>query len=272
MRIRLFQVDAFTDRIFGGNPAAVCPLDQWLSDSVMQLIAMENNQAETAFFVRNQSGFHIRWFTPTMEVDLCGHATLAAAYVLFELENFPEQTVEFSSRSGLLSVTKEDEFLTLDFPADPPVKVAPPDYLIAAVGSWPIEAHKGKSDYLLVYGTAEEVKDIVPDMRLTAKVPARGIIVTAPGKDVDFVSRFFAPQSGIPEDPVTGSAHTTLTPYWAARLGRTTLSARQLSRRGGRLRCILDGERVKISGQARVYMTGEIQLPVASDQSPVMPD
>ncbi len=266
MKIKLFQVDAFTDKVFGGNPASVCPLDKWLSDSVMQLIAMENNQAETAFFVRNQNGFHIRWFTPTMEVDLCGHATLAAAYVLFELENFQEQTVEFSSRSGLLSVTKEDEFLTLDFPADPPVKVSPPDYLIAAVGSWPIEAHKGKSDYVLVYSTAEEIKDLIPDMRLVARVPARGIIVTAPGKDVDFVSRFFAPQSGISEDPVTGSAHTTLTPYWAARLGRTTLSARQLSKRGGRLQCILDGERVKISGQACIYMTGEIQLPVASSQ------
>jgi PhzF family phenazine biosynthesis protein len=272
MKIRLFQVDAFTDKIFGGNPAAVCPLDQWLSDGVMQLIAMENNQAETAFFVRNQNGFHIRWFTPTMEVDLCGHATLAAAHVLFELNDFPGQTVEFSSRSGLLTVTKEDEFLTLDFPADPPEKITPPDYLITAVGSWPIEAHKGKSDYVLVYGTAEEIKDIVPDMRLVARVPARGVIVTAPGKDIDFVSRFFAPQSGIPEDPVTGSAHTTLAPYWAARLGRTTLSARQLSKRGGRLRCILDGERVKISGQACVYMTGEIQLPVASLQSPVMPD
>lgn len=263
MKIKVFQIDAFTDKVFGGNPASICPLDDWLPDDVMQAIAMENNQAETAFFVRDQSGFHIRWFTPTIEVDLCGHATLAAAYVLFELDHFPERTIEFKSRSGLLRVTKEDDFLTLDFPADPPLKVSPPDDLVAAAGSWPIEVHKGKSDYMLVYGTAEEIKDITPDMRLMAQVPARGIIVTAPGKDVDFVSRFFAPQSGIPEDPVTGSAHTTLTPYWAARLSRTTLSARQLSKRSGRLRCTLDGERVKISGQARVYMTGEIQLPVA---------
>lgn len=266
MKIKLFQIDAFTDRVFGGNPAAVCPLDHWLPDSVMQLIAMENNQAETAFFVRDKNGFHIRWFTPTVEVDLCGHGTLAAAYVLFQYEGFPEQTIEFNSRSGLLRVTKEGDFLTLDFPADPPLKVSPPDYLIAAVGSRPIEAHKGKYDYVLVYCTAEEIESIKPDMRLMARVPVRGIIVTSLGKDVDFVSRFFAPQSGIPEDPVTGSAHATLTPYWAARLGRTTLSARQLSKRGGRLRCTLDGERVKISGHARVYMTGEIQLPVDSSQ------
>jgi len=266
MKIKIFQIDAFTDEVFGGNPAAVCPLDHWLPENVMQSIAMENNQAETAFFVRDQNCFHIRWFTPTMEVDLCGHATLAAAYVLFQFERFTEPTIEFNSQSGVLRVTKENDFLTLDFPADPPSKVSPPDYLIAAVGSWPLETHKGKSDYMLVYGTAEEIEKIEPDMRMVARVPARGVMVTAPGQDVDFVSRFFAPQSGIPEDPVTGSAHTTLTPYWAARLGRTSLSARQLSRRGGRLRCTLEGERVKISGQARAYMTGEIQLPVASNQ------
>jgi PhzF family phenazine biosynthesis protein len=270
MKIKLFQIDAFTDKIFGGNPASVCPLDYWLPDNAMQLIAMENNQAETAFFVREQNGFHIRWFTPTTEVDLCGHATLAAAYVLFHLEGFPEPTIEFNSRSGLLRVTKGDDFLTLDFPADPPHKVSPTDDLITAVGSWPMETYKGKFDYLLVYAAAEEIKGIKPDMKLVAEVPARGIIVTAPGQDVDFVSRFFAPQSGIPEDPVTGSAHTTLTPYWAGRLGRTSLEARQLSKRGGRLRCTLDGERVKISGQARAYMTGDIQLPADSSQLPVI--
>lgn len=266
MKIKLFQIDAFTDEVFGGNPAAVCPLEDWLSDNVMQRIAMENNQAETAFFVKARNGFHIRWFTPAVEVDLCGHATLAAAYVLFQMEHFPEPAIEFSSRSGLLRVTREGDFLTLDFPADPPSKVAPTDDLIAAVGSWPIEIYKGKSDYMLVYAAAEEIESIRPDMGLLAGVPARGIIVTAPGRDVDFVSRFFAPQSGIPEDPVTGSAHTTLTPYWANRLGRTSLSARQLSKRGGRLKCTLAGDRVKISGQARAYMTGEIQLPVSSCQ------
>jgi len=263
MKIKLFQIDAFTDEIFGGNPAAVCPLDDWLPEEVMQRIAMENNQAETAFFIRDRKRFHIRWFTPAIEVDLCGHATLAAAYVLFQLEHFAEPTIEFNSRSGLLRVTKEGDFLTLDFPADPPLKISPPDNLIAGIGSWPIEIYKGKSDYMLVYATAEEIESIKPDMGVIAAVPARGIIVTAPGKDVDFVSRFFAPQSGIPEDPVTGSAHTTLTPYWANRLGRISLSARQLSKRAGSLKCTLAGARVKISGQARVYLTGEIQLPVA---------
>ena len=266
MKIKLFQIDAFTDKVFGGNPASVCPLDHWLADDLLQRIAMENNQAETAFFVRDGSRFHIRWFTPKLEVDLCGHATLASAYVLFHLEGFPEPVVEFDSRSGLLRVTREGDFLTLDFPADPPLKVSPPEDLITALGAWPVEIHKGKSDYLLVYGSAEEIKSIKPDMRLLAQVPARGTIVTAPGREVDFVSRFFAPQSGIPEDPVTGSAHTTLTPYWAARLGKISLNARQLSGRGGRLRCILDGERVKISGQARPYLTGQIQLPADSSQ------
>jgi len=261
MKIKLFQIDAFTDEVFGGNPAAVCPLDEWLPENVMQRIAMENNQAETAFFVKERNRFRIRWFTPAVEVDLCGHATLAAAYVLFQLEHFPHPTIQFNSRSGLLRVTKEGDFLTLDFPADPPLKVPPPDELIEAVGSWPIEIYKGRSDYMLVYSTAEEIESLIPDMALLAGVPARGIIVTAPGKDVDFVSRFFAPQSGIPEDPVTGSAHTTLTPYWANRLGRASLSARQLSKRGGRLKCTLAGERVKISGRACAYMTGEIQLP-----------
>jgi PhzF family phenazine biosynthesis protein len=269
MKIKLYQIDAFTDRIFGGNPASVCPLNHWLPDDTMQRIAMENNQAETAFFVRERNRFHIRWFTPALEVDLCGHGTLASAYVLFYLEDFAGPVVEFDSRSGLLRVTKENDLLTLDFPADPPLKVSPPEDLITALGSWPVDIYKGKSDYLLVYASAEEIESIKPDMRLLAQVPARGIIVTAPGMDVDFVSRFFAPQSGIPEDPVTGSAHTTLTPYWAARLGQSRLNARQLSRRGGRLQCALDGERVKISGQAVAYMAGEIQLPVSSRQSAV---
>jgi len=267
VKIKLFQIDAFTDKVFSGNPAAVCPLDRWLPDDVMQSIAMENNQAETAFFVKDRNRFRIRWFTPAIEVDLCGHATLASAYVLFQYESFPEQTIEFDSRSGLLRVTKEDDFLILDFPADPPLKIAPPDDLITAVGAWPIETFKGKSDYVLVYAAAEDIESVKPDMGLLERVPARGIIVTAPGKDVDFVSRFFAPQSGIPEDPVTGSAHTTLTPYWAGRLGRNSLSARQLSKRGGWLRCALEGDRVKISGQARAYLVGEIHLSVSSKTS-----
>jgi PhzF family phenazine biosynthesis protein len=260
MKIKLFQIDAFTDKIFGGNPAGVCPLDSWLPEELMQQIAMENNQAETAFFVRNRDRFEIRWFTPEVEVDLCGHATLAAAFVIFQWQNFPDPIIEFQSRSGLLRVMKNGNFLTLDFPADKPQKAAVPQGLIAGIKLQPLEIYKGKTDYMLVYSTPEEIEDLKPDMGIISKVNARGIIVTAPGRDVDFVSRFFAPQSGISEDPVTGSAHTTLAPYWAARLGKAILNARQLSKRRGWLQCRLAGDRVEISGQARAYMAGEIDL------------
>jgi PhzF family phenazine biosynthesis protein len=260
MKIRLFQIDAFTHKLFGGNPAGVCPLDSWLPDTLMQQIAMENNLAETAFFVRNQSGFNIRWFTPEVEVDLCGHATLAAAFVIFNLQLIPGKVVEFGSRSGLLRVTKDGDFLTLDFPVDEYAKVTAPENLVAGMGLRPLETYKGKTDYMVVYSTADEIEGLNPNLAKISEIPARGIIATAPGKDVDFVSRFFAPQSGIPEDPVTGSAHTTLTPYWAARLGRNELTAKQLSKRRGSLRCRLVGDRVEISGQARFYMTGEIDL------------
>ncbi len=260
MKIRLFQVDAFTDQVFGGNPAAVCPLDQWLPDGLMQRIAMENNLAETAFYVRSNGRFSIRWFTPEVEVDLCGHATLASAFVIFNLEHFPGEVIEFDSRSGLLRVLKKGDFLTLDFPSDTPDKSHAPRGLVEALGVSPIEIYKGKTDYMLVYSNSGQVRSMKPDVLRIAEVDARGIIVTAPGEDVDFVSRFFAPQSGIPEDPVTGSAHTTLTPYWAGKLGRADLTARQLSKRGGWLRCRLVGDRVQISGQARAYMTGEIEI------------
>jgi len=260
MKIKLFQVDAFTDRVFAGNPAAVCPLDHWLPETVMQQIAMENNQAETAFFVGKGPRFDIRWFTPAVEVDLCGHATLAAAFVIFQCMSFPERIIEFSSRSGLLRVMKDGDMLTLDFPADRPLEASAPAGLVAAIGLQPLEIYKGKTDYMLVYASPEEIENLKPDMDRLAGIAARGVIVTAPGRDVDFVSRFFAPQSGIAEDPVTGSAHTTLAPYWAARLGRTELGAQQLSKRRGRLRCRLAGDRVEISGQARAYMAGEIDL------------
>jgi PhzF family phenazine biosynthesis protein len=262
MEIKLFQIDAFTDKLFGGNPASICPLDHWLPENVMQLIAMENNQAETAFFVRTRDRFDIRWFTPATEVDLCGHATLAAAFVIFQSDPARSPIIEFDSRSGLLRVMKDGDWLTLDFPADPPLKVSPPDDLIAAMKLRPLEAYRGKTDYMLVYSSPEEIETMKPDMGRVARVAARGIIVTAPGRDVDFVSRFFAPQSGIPEDPVTGSAHTTLTPYWVARLGRNDLSARQLSKRGGYLQCRLAEQRVQISGKARAYMAGEIHLDI----------
>lgn len=260
MKIRLFQIDAFTDSVFGGNPAAVCPLDTWIPDPLMQQIAMENNLAETAFYTPNSGRFDIRWFTPEVEVDLCGHATLAAAFVLFNIEHFSGPVIEFGSRSGLLRALRDGDFMTLDFPADSPVRSSAPEGLVEALGTSPLEIYKGKTDYMLVYSTARQIENMKPNMLRIADINARGIIVTAPGDDVDFVSRFFAPQSGIPEDPVTGSAHTTLTPYWAGRLGRVALRARQLSKRGGWLRCRLAGDRVEISGQARAYMTGGIEL------------
>ena len=260
MKIQLFQIDAFTDKVFGGNPAAVCPWDHWLPDMLMQQIAMENNLAETAFFVRTGNRFEIRWFTPEIEVDLCGHATLASAFVIFNLQHFSKPVIEFSSRSGPLRVSKSGDLLTLDFPADEFVESAAPEELLEGMGLRPLEIYKGKTDYMLVYSNAEQVGNLNPDMIRLSKIDARGIIATAPGDDVDFVSRFFAPQSGIPEDPVTGSAHTTLTPYWAKKLGRHILGARQLSKRGGRLQCRVAGNRVKISGEAKTYMAGEIDI------------
>jgi PhzF family phenazine biosynthesis protein len=261
VKLRIYQVDAFTDRVFGGNPAAVCPLESWLPDSLMQQIAMENNLAETAFYIRDNDRFAIRWFTPETEVDLCGHATLATAFVIFNIKRFSEPVIELDSRSGVLRVLNEREFLTLDFPVDAVEKSTAPAGIADALGLPPSEVYKGRTDYMLVYSTASQIKSMKPNMLRLAEIEARGVIVTAPGEgDVDFVSRFFAPQSGIPEDPVTGSAHTTLTPYWAARLGRNEFKAQQLSKRRGSLTCRLAGDRVRISGQACLYMTGEIEL------------
>ncbi|GAA4447971.1 PhzF family phenazine biosynthesis protein [Nibrella saemangeumensis] len=264
MSIRLYQLDAFTDQLFAGNPAAVCPLTDWLADEQMQRIAAENNLAETAFYVRTDQGYHIRWFTPAVEVDLCGHATLAAAYVIFFLEDKPDTDhIFFDSRSGTLKVCREGDWLTLDFPADP-VNKPPllPPALASSFDIKPAEVYKGKTDFLLVYEKQEDIEELMPDMRELSTVPARGIIVTAPGNDVDFVSRFFAPQVGIDEDPVTGSAHTTLVPFWAGRLGKTQLTARQLSKRGGYLECKLHGDRVDISGKVQLYLKGEILMDV----------
>jgi PhzF family phenazine biosynthesis protein len=260
MKIKIFQVDAFTDHQFGGNPAAICPLDAWLPDTVMQLIAMENNLAETAFLVPEGEIFHIRWFTPEVEVDLCGHATLASAFVIFNKLNYKGETINFSSRSGYLSVRKNGDLLTLDFPRDSFSSERPSPALINSFGVHPIEAYKGKTDWMFLLGSQKEVEDFIPDLTAMSKIDARGIIITAKGDDVDFVSRFFAPQAGIPEDPVTGSAHTTLAPFWAEKLGKTELSALQLSRRKGHLWCKVAGDRIEISGQARLYMSGEINI------------
>jgi PhzF family phenazine biosynthesis protein len=261
MKLTYYQIDAFTDHLFGGNPAGVCPLSEWPPAETMQRIALENNQAETAFFVGGEGRYHIRWFTPAVEVDLCGHATLASAFAIFEIGGFSGSRIELDSRSGRLSVRREGGRLTLDFPVDETAPVPAPEPLVRGLGAAPLETFKGKTDYMFVYGSEEDVSGMKPDFGLIAGVPARGVIVTAPGRKTDFVSRFFAPQVGINEDPVTGSAHTTLTPYWAGKLGKTELTAAQLSKRGGRLWCKLVGGRVEISGQARVYLRGEIEIP-----------
>jgi len=228
----------------------------------MQAIAAENNLAETAFYVQTESGFHIRGFTPTVEVDLCGHATLASAYVVFFLEQSASaDEIAFDSRSGILRVRRDGDWLVLDFPADTYLPSVQPPALVNSLNIKPLEVYKGKTDYMLVYENQQQIQDLAPEIIELSTVPARGIIVTAPGDEVDFVSRFFAPQSGIDEDPVTGSAHTTLIPYWAERLEKSELTARQISSRGGYLKCTLRENRVEIAGQVRLYLTGQIELP-----------
>lgn len=262
MKLTLYQIDAFADKPFKGNPAAVCILEEWLEDSLMQKIAMENNLAETAFVVNKDGKFEIRWFTPELEVDLCGHATLASAYVLFNIINIPDSTISFySPRSGPLKVKKAaGGFMTMDFPADQLHEQPQLPELKEALGLSALKTFKGKTDYMLVFGSQKEIEQMQPDFLKLSKVDARGVIVTARGEQVDFVSRFFAPQSGIIEDPVTGSAHTSLTPYWSKTLGKTELTAKQLSKRSGDLQCEFLGDRVKITGQAVPYLIGEIEV------------
>lgn len=259
----LYQIDAFTDRLFGGNPAAVVPLQAWLDDETLQAIAAENNLAETAFYVPRGQDYHLRWFTPTVEVDLCGHATLAAAYVLYQIENAAISQLTFHTRSGALTVMRDQEWLSLDFPARPPEPRAEDvERLTDALGASPRWVGKAR-DYFAVFDSEAEVRKLQPDLAKVAALDCLGLIVTAPGQDreVDFVSRFFAPQAGVPEDPVTGSAHCTLIPYWATQLGKATLLARQVSRRGGTLRCAYQRSRVIISGQAVLYLKGEFRVP-----------
>ena len=262
MKQKIYQIDAFTDTVFGGNPAAVCILEAWLSDKLMQSIAAENNLAETAFAVPKEDSYELRWFTPELEVDLCGHATLATAFTLFNYYDHKQNTIRFiSPRSGELLVVKNaDGSMTMDFPTDETIVVETIRALNEAIGFNPIHTVKGKTDYMLVYETQEEIEGINPNFHLLDQLNCRGVIVTAKGNEVDFVSRFFAPQCGIPEDPVTGSAHTTLAPYWSAQLGKTKMIAKQLSERGGDLHCEYLGERVKISGKAVCYLVGEIEV------------
>jgi predicted PhzF superfamily epimerase YddE/YHI9 len=261
MRLPLYQVDAFTDRLFAGNPAAICPLEAWLPDATMQSIAAENNLAETAFFVRNGGDYALRWFTPAVEVDLCGHATLASALVVFDFLEPQRESVNFHTRkAGTLTVSKRAGLLEMDFPARPPMPAEPPPGLLAVLGGAPREVQKAR-DHLVLYDSAAQIVALKPDLAALAKTECWAVIVSAPGADgVDFVSRFFAPAQGVPEDPVTGSAHCTLTPYWAKRLGKTKLEARQLSPRGGTLHCTLNGDRVGIAGKAVLYLQGQIEV------------
>ncbi|MFA6152487.1 MAG: PhzF family phenazine biosynthesis protein [Chitinophagaceae bacterium] len=259
MKLKIYQLDAFADKVFSGNPAAVCPLNEWLSDELLQQIAMENNLAETAFYTRKGDSYEIRWFTPTVEVDLCGHATLAAAYVLFHHENHTADQISFySPRSGELSVKKNGDLLTLNFPTDLYESVALTEGMNACFEVKSLQAFKGKTDFMLVFATEEEIINARPNLSEISKLEGRGVIITARGREADFVSRFFAPQSGIDEDPVTGSAHTTLAPFWAKELGKNELSAIQLSPRRGYLQCNWMNDRVEISGTARLYMSGEL--------------
>lgn len=256
----LYQVDAFTDHLFGGNPAGVVVLEAWPSDQLMQSIALENNLAETAYVVPEGDDYRIRWFTPTAEVDLCGHATLASAFVFFDELGYDRELIRFHSKSGILTVTKKGSWFTLDFPADHFVPIEPTAAMQKCMDTNILEAYEGRSDYLFVLADQRAVKESHFDLHAISALGRRGVIVTAEGKDVDFVSRFFAPAFGIPEDPVTGSAHTTLTPYWAHRLNKNDLTAKQISPRGGFLKCSLNGERVLISGQAVMYMRGELRV------------
>ena len=258
MNVPIYQVDAFSSKLFGGNPAAICPLDKWLPDATLQSIAAENNLAETAYYVPKNGGFHLRWFTPGVEVDLCGHATLAAAHVIMDIRReVPDGRVAFDSKSGELIVNRDGDLYALDFPARPPVETAFDDKLIDALGAKP-KIVLGARDYLCVFDTEADVRAVKPNMEKLAAIDRFATIITAPGTDCDFVSRFFAPAKGVPEDPVTGSAHCTLIPYWAKRLGKTKLFARQVSPRGGELWCEHRGDRVTIAGRAVKYLEGTI--------------
>lgn len=258
MKLTIYQVDAFTDQLFGGNPAAICPLEAWLPTETMQKIALENNLSETAFIVPEKDGYYIRWFTPAIEVDLCGHATLAAAHALYAEMNYQGAAIKFYSKSGLLTVQKSTDLYTMNFPTDVLQKVEIPEEIVNGLDKMPLELFKGKDDYLAIFDTQKTIENFSPNFSQLAKLPARGVITSAKGDNVDFVSRCFFPAAGIDEDPVTGSAHTTMAPYWSKVLNKNKLSALQLSARGGVLQCEHLGNRVNISGNAVTYLRGEI--------------
>jgi PhzF family phenazine biosynthesis protein len=263
MKLTLYQIDAFTNKLFGGNPAAVIPLKKWINDELMQQLAMENNLAETVFFVPSKTkgvDFDIRWFTPALEINLCGHATLASAYVIFEILKTKKKKVVFDSKSGLLTVTKKKDLLEMDFPSWPPERITEyPDALLACLGNPEIAGVYKNREYIVELMNEEAVRNYNPDFSLMKKVD-KMVIITAPGKEVDFVSRFFAPTSGIDEDPVTGSAHSQIIPFWSEKLGKEKMTAKQLSQRGGDIYCEQKGERVIMGGQCVFYMRGEIEI------------
>ncbi len=261
MQLPIYQVDAFTDKVFGGNPAAVCPLEHWLPDEVMQRIAIENSVAETAFFIPSNDGYELRWFTPEIEMDLCGHATLASAHVLIRHLGYSQPSIKFQSKSGELLVTVEHELLTLNFPSRKPIKSDIPQIIRDAFQEKPLEVLKAR-DYVLVFNNEETIRNMKPDQGMLNQIniDPGGIVVTAPGNEVDFVSRFFTPQASIFEDPVTGSAHCSLIPYWSERLGKESMLALQVSPRAGKLLCKNSGDRVLISGEAVTYLEGKITI------------
>lgn len=261
MELTIYQIDAFTDKLFSGNPAAVVPLAHWPEDSLMQQIAMENNLSETAFFVKTDAGYHIRWFTPADEIDLCGHATLASAYVIKNFIEPPVKEIHFTTqKAGALTTTCEEGIYTLDFPARMPVACEAPDILLKCLDIMqPLEVLRSR-DYMVVLPNEEAVKDIQPDFTLMKQLDTTGVIVTAKGETADVVSRCFYPALGVPEDPVTGSAHCHIVPYWSEKLGKEQLLCRQLSARSGELRCTLQDDRVLMSGNCVLYMEGKLNL------------
>ncbi|PLX67863.1 MAG: isomerase [Denitrovibrio sp.] len=256
-KIKIYQADAFADELFKGNPAAICILDTELSTKMMQDIAKENNLSETAYIFEKDGKLNIRWFTPGCEVDLCGHATLASAHILFNHENFQGDIIEFQSKSGPLRIIKKEDLLEMDFPAEIVKECAPEAIIEKALGKKPLSTYLG-TDYMAVFANESDIANFKPDFRELLALKSRGLIVTAIGDNCDFVSRWFGPQSGVDEDPVTGSAHCLLTPFWAGKLGKTSLTAKQISERGGKLYCSLDGDRVKIAGKAVTYLEGYI--------------
>lgn len=261
IQIPIYQIDAFADKVFAGNPAAVCPLEDWLDDEILQKIAEENNLSETAFFVKKEKDYHIRWFTPTDEVRLCGHATLASAKVLFDHLDYKAKRINFQSLSGTLVVEKTEDGFAMQFPSDSPAPFKG-DSLLELVDQSVVEAYRGKDDYLLILNDEKSVLAAQPNFEKIKTLDRRGLIISAPGDSVDFVSRCFYPSLGIEEDPATGSAHTLLTPYWAVRLNKNHLKASQLSSRGALIECSLSSEKIILKGQAKTYMVGKINLEI----------